>query len=170
MILRKLWNYNKRLEEQFVNDEISIYKSFGTLLAIFFGSFTLIATGFYGIISNLSQQSSILYLILIAATIAFAEIIFILDPQKPNSNQNKFWFTAKIKLESYSDVFFGWASVGTGAVIIKNIQTIITYGIYPIAFFIAVVAIAAYIGLNSLKYRDKKEPAMLEVPDELMKS
>ncbi len=100
----------------------------------------------------------------VIGSIAVAEIIFWADPQKPTKDNNRFWFTAKVKLESYIDVAFGWLLMATGVGGIKTVMDnwngIQSFAIYPALFFGVVGSIGVYIWLNSFKYRKiyKKEP------------
>lgn len=116
--------------------------------------------------------SLVTYLVMIVGSVAVAEIIFFADPQKPKGKDNRFWFTAQVKAECYVDVLFGWFIVGSIVgiynIVAQNaesygkaiIDTVMVYGIYPVAIVVGALAIYGYIYLNSLKYRKlpKEEP------------
>jgi hypothetical protein len=120
--------------------------------------------GIYGLATDKIYLQTLL-IVIIPASIAISEIIFIQDKQKPTEKQNRFWFTAKVKAESYLDTFFGLCILATAKLgmdqINLNWQTVVnailTYGIYPLMFFGVVGFVGIYIWLNSFKYRQKKD-------------
>ncbi len=81
---------------------------FGLGKKAFLSILIIIATlfGVYGLTTDPTYSTNIF--VVVAVTVAASEILFLFDKQKPVPKQSRFWFTAKVKVESYVDV----ASVG----------------------------------------------------------
>jgi hypothetical protein len=121
----------------------------------------IVIIGIYGLTQILLNQSLTTYIVIVIGTIAIAEIIYWQDPQKPTAKQNLYGFTAKVKLETYLDVAFGWTIVGATIYTVKSavensqalVDAVVNYGIYPLIVIAIIGAVAGYVLLNSLKYR-----------------
>ncbi len=131
------------------------------LLAGIAASPILIALIFFSILDDLLLEVWMLLVLVLAIT----EIFFWIDKNKPEKDQNVYWFTAKRKITALIDsiitIGFVIGSVNLGKKALKFIESnqgfVTEYGFYFATIIIAVGTLGLLIFINSLKYKKQKE-------------
>jgi hypothetical protein len=128
-----------------------------------------LAVGLVGVLTQLASSSTSLeWIAILAAILVITEVLFwIFDKSKPNKEESKIGFTIKRKGLAFLEALYLFGN-GLGALeIISKVPQILApvssfFAIYGLSISkgisiiaVAIIAIAEYIWLNSLKYRTR---------------
>jgi MFS family permease len=137
--------------------------AFGLAVGLVSGLASVLAFGLaVGLVSGILSP----IWLFILAIIAIAEILFFFDKAKPNAGENKYWFTILHKGEAILETSLVVVNLANIAKLLEGIDLLkviqgwipaILQGIYYIGIVVVVIAaIACWIWLNSLKYKEEK--------------